>query len=313
MTGHSYVGSTPCGRRGAEPDGPEDDRAERRPGVDVPPPVPGGRPVHAPVDRRPVVVQLPDGRRRPAAGRRRAGAGRQHGRRLRQQPGGDRLRRARLGADRRRGPVLAAATPTGTWSATGTAARRRPTSRSSPSTASTTTRPASARSSGSSSAATRRTSCGSASGTTASGCCPNRRGIQWTAALHAWFDKHLARRKVKTGPPVELFMSDDQSFAAVATGARTEIAHGAQRGRSPTASSRFFPTADGGMGRTAPAEEGSQSFTGTPEGFTEFANEDPTWKTGVSFATEPFDRGRRHGRRADAWSWSRRSPCRACT
>ncbi len=32
------------------------------------------------------------------------------------------------------------------------------------------------------------------------GCCPNRRGIQWTAALHAWFDKHLARRRGKDRP-----------------------------------------------------------------------------------------------------------------
>ena len=41
-----------------------------------------------------------------------------------------------------------------------------------------------------------------------SGCCPTRRGIQWTYALHAWFDKQLAQRDVDTGPPVELFMSD---------------------------------------------------------------------------------------------------------
>ena len=55
------------------------------------------------------------------------------------------------------------------------------------------------------------------------GCCPNRRGIQWTEALHAWFDKQLAQRKVNTGPPIELFMSDDQTFANVTSGARTEI------------------------------------------------------------------------------------------
>ena len=33
-----------------------------------------------------------------------------------------------------------------------------------------------------------------------SGCCPTRRGIQWTYALHAWFDKHLMQRDVETGP-----------------------------------------------------------------------------------------------------------------
>ena len=55
------------------------------------------------------------------------------------------------------------------------------------------------------------------------GCCPNRRGEQWTAALHAWFDHHLAQRRVDTGPPVELFLADG-TFAAAASGARTEIA-----------------------------------------------------------------------------------------
>ena len=31
---------------------------------------------------------------------------------------------------------------------------------------------------------------------------------QWTKALHAWFDKHLARRKVNTGPSVEVFLNN---------------------------------------------------------------------------------------------------------
>ena len=121
-----------------------------------------------------------------------------------------------------------------------------------------------------------------------SGCCPNRRGIQWTEALHAWFDKQLAQRKVNTGPPIELFMSDNQSFSEVRSGARTEILTAKTW---PVADDKitFFPDADGGMGRTAPAEDGSQSFTGTPEGFSEFVNADPTWETGVSFATEPFE------------------------
>ena len=121
------------------------------------------------------------------------------------------------------------------------------------------------------------------------GCCPNRRGIQWTSALHAWFDKHLAKRRVRTGPKVEVFMTDEQSFSAARDGARTEILKGrdwpvANRERT------FFPDAEGGMSRARPADEGSQSFVGTPEGFSEFAAVDPTWQTGVSFATEPFKR-----------------------
>jgi len=119
-------------------------------------------------------------------------------------------------------------------------------------------------------------------------CCPTHRGIQWTYALHAWFDKQLAQRKVNTGPPMELFLADDQSFSAVRTGARTEILTG---NTWPVADSdlTFFPDAEGGMSQTQPAADGSQSFTGTPEGFSEFLNSDPTWETGVSFATEPFE------------------------
>src|SRR5688572_32304478 len=30
-----------------------------------------------------------------------------------------------------------------------------------------------------------------------SGCCPTRRGIQWTYALHAWFDKQLDRKSTR--------------------------------------------------------------------------------------------------------------------
>ena len=114
------------------------------------------------------------------------------------------------------------------------------------------------------------------------------RGIQWTYALHAWFDKHLAQRNVSTGPAMELFMADDQSFSEVRGGARKEVLTDAAW---PVADSEmtFYPTADGGMAESAPAEDGSQSFSGTPEGFSEFINADPTWQTGVSFATEPFE------------------------
>lgn len=50
-----------------------------------------------------------------------------------------------------------------------------------------------------------------------SGCCPNRRGDQWTAALHAWFDKHLAQRSgVQTGPPAEIFLNDSRVVTAKA-------------------------------------------------------------------------------------------------
>ena len=122
-----------------------------------------------------------------------------------------------------------------------------------------------------------------------SNCCPNRRGMQWTAALHAWFDKHLMRRKtVSTGPNMELFLSDTQSFAAAKTTARTEVLN-AKRWPVADSSLTFHPAADGTMGSSAPAA-GSRSFTGTKEGFSEFANTNPSWNTGTSFETAPFDR-----------------------
>ena len=119
-------------------------------------------------------------------------------------------------------------------------------------------------------------------------CCPTHRGLQWTYALHAWFDKQLAQRDVNTGPPIELFLSDDQSFSKVRRGARTEILTAPTW---PVADNKltFYPNADGGMSQTAPTEEGSQSFVGTPEGFSEFIQTDPTWETGVSFETAPFE------------------------
>lgn len=96
-----------------------------------------------------------------------------------------------------------------------------------------------------------------------SGCCPTRRGIQWTYALHSWFDKHLAQRKVDTGPPVELFLSDG-TFTGARTGDRTEIATSSAWPGAPRTLS-FHPDArDGSLGRTAPGTAGSTTFAGDP-------------------------------------------------
>jgi uncharacterized protein len=119
-----------------------------------------------------------------------------------------------------------------------------------------------------------------------SNCCPNRRGMQWTTALHAWFDKHLAGRKVSTGPDVELFLADDQSFNKVRTGARTEVL---SAGDWPVAKRtvEFRPSADGTMSQGA-VTAGTRSFVGTKQGFSDFLFVDPSWTTGASFETEPF-------------------------
>ena len=113
-----------------------------------------------------------------------------------------------------------------------------------------------------------------------SGCCPTRRGIQWTYALHAWFDKQLAQRAVDTGPPVELFLGDG-TFAEARGGARTEIAtppawtEGAQY-------STLRPGADGSLSE-GEVGTGSVSFQGDPTGYT-----DPQGTGAAEFATQPY-------------------------
>ena len=105
-----------------------------------------------------------------------------------------------------------------------------------------------------------------------SGCCPNRRGDQWTAALHAWFDKQLALRDVSTGPPVELFMSDG-TFENARAGDRDEILTGT---RWPVATQQLalFPSAEGVLEDSPETQGGSVSFQGDPQGFTDPKNVD---------------------------------------
>ncbi|HEX2041393.1 MAG TPA: CocE/NonD family hydrolase [Acidimicrobiales bacterium] len=96
-----------------------------------------------------------------------------------------------------------------------------------------------------------------------SGCCPTRRGIQWTYVLHAWFDKHLAGRAVETGPPVELFLSDG-TFAEARAGDREEIVTSTAWPGQPRMLS-FHPDANNGsLGTATPTAAGSATFAGDP-------------------------------------------------
>jgi hypothetical protein len=115
-----------------------------------------------------------------------------------------------------------------------------------------------------------------------SGCCPTRRGIQWTYALHAWFDRQLAQRRVATGPPVEVFMSDG-TFQGARTGDRTEVLTSSAWPGVPERVT-FHPAADETLGREAPSEEGSVSFTGDSRGFIA-----PEETDGATFRTAPLE------------------------
>lgn len=116
-----------------------------------------------------------------------------------------------------------------------------------------------------------------------SGCCPNRRGIQWAYALHAWFDRHLALRDVDTGPPVELFLSDG-TFQGARTGDRTQVLEGDAWPVRGTNSLGLYPTTENGLAPARPEVAGSVSFTGDPTGF-----DDPQGTGGVDFATAPME------------------------
>ncbi|MQA24838.1 MAG: CocE/NonD family hydrolase [Micromonosporaceae bacterium] len=116
-----------------------------------------------------------------------------------------------------------------------------------------------------------------------SGCCPTRRGIQWPYALHAWFDKHLAQRKVNTGPAAEMFLSDG-TFQGARGGDRSEILTSSAWPPAGASTLALYPDADnGGLGESQPDAAGSASFTGDPQGVS-----DPQGTGGVDFATAPM-------------------------
>ncbi|MEX2193868.1 MAG: CocE/NonD family hydrolase [Thermoleophilaceae bacterium] len=115
-----------------------------------------------------------------------------------------------------------------------------------------------------------------------SGCCPTRRGIQATYAMHAWFDKHLAQRDTDTGPPVEMFLSDG-TFEEATTGDRDQI-HTADAWPGAPRALGLNPSASGGTLEPGEVEEGEASFIGDPLGVV-----DPQGTGGVDFVSEPVE------------------------
>jgi predicted acyl esterase len=105
-----------------------------------------------------------------------------------------------------------------------------------------------------------------------SGCCPNRREDHWTLALHAWFDKHLQRRNVSTGPAAEIFLNDGTVYTDKQWPPR------------PDAQITFYPQGDGSMGLAeTETETATLSYIADPRGF---SNE---FNTGhVAFETAPM-------------------------
>ena len=115
-----------------------------------------------------------------------------------------------------------------------------------------------------------------------SGCCPTRRGIQWTYALHAWFDKQLAQSDVQTGPNAEMFLSDG-TFSGARTGDRSQILVDSQWPTSSESTLALYPTDTNTLAPSRPGLPGSRTFSGDPNGFN-----DPQGTGGVDFSTPPM-------------------------
>jgi predicted acyl esterase len=95
---------------------------------------------------------------------------------------------------------------------------------------------------------------------------------QWTRALHAWFDHHLLKRNVDTGPPVEVFLND----GTVLTATEWPV--------EGTDKLRLYAEA-GGKLNDRPADEGEASYVADARGA---SNE---FNTGnVSYESEPMKR-----------------------
>jgi predicted acyl esterase len=62
---------------------------------------------------------------------------------------------------------------------------------------------------------------------------PNARGVHWTNAIHAWFDRHLKGSPVSTGPPVEIFLNNKRVLVPRSWPAATGelVLHPAAQGR----------------------------------------------------------------------------------
>lgn len=95
---------------------------------------------------------------------------------------------------------------------------------------------------------------------------------QWTKALHAWFDKHLLKRDVETGPAAEIFLNTGDIYTADQWPPRVDE------------EIRFYPQADGSMTEGAQGEdEGNVTYVSDQRGF---ENEFDTGH--VAFETKPF-------------------------
>jgi uncharacterized protein len=120
---------------------------------------------------------------------------------------------------------------------------------------------------------------------------PNCRFDQWTYALLAWFDKHLKQMRVNTGPPVEVFLNQNDTInvTQIVDPESLDSRVYASRGWTPRGRTvALFPDAtDMSLAFSPPAANGSASFSTLAEAVLANVN-----RGNVTFNSEPLDSGR---------------------
>jgi uncharacterized protein len=96
---------------------------------------------------------------------------------------------------------------------------------------------------------------------------------QWTAALHAWFDKHLAQRKVKTGPRVEIFLNNKTVYQP-------------KKWVPKARKVKLFPGPEGTLTTKFTEEETSAMYVADAQG-----ENDPFATGNVQYQTAPLKKG----------------------
>ncbi|MDQ3986029.1 MAG: CocE/NonD family hydrolase [Actinomycetota bacterium] len=103
-------------------------------------------------------------------------------------------------------------------------------------------------------------------------------GDQWTLALHAWFDKHLMRRNVNTGPAVEIFLNNHQVYQP------SQWPPGPFNRRN-----RLFLAPNGKLLPEAPNGKSTDMFIGSPQGeLNEYSAENELGTNALGWDTAPL-------------------------
>jgi predicted acyl esterase len=109
----------------------------------------------------------------------------------------------------------------------------------------------------------------------------NFRRMQWTTALHAWFDNRLMGLDVDTGPPVEVFVNDSAAINQV-----QEVFTTASWPGEVETIKLFANAADNSLSSTAPEAAGTKTYTSAASSGLISSQPNGTF---VEFTSAPFE------------------------